>query len=354
MHRREFLQRLAALLAMAQGLHAACASQDAGSRDRDAGDPPAAGEDPLAGHGPPVGDDTDISAEAPVASGLPRRAFGATGLTLPVLGVGGYHLGQCRSEKAARQLVDTALEAGVRFFDTAEQYQRGDDSRSERWLGAALADAPDDVFVMTKTWDPDTRSAAGARAHLQASLERLQRDRLDLWQLHAVSSPDDVDRAFAPGGAMEAILEAKADGLVRFVGVTGHKLPAAHLRALHHFDAGMRFDAVQMPINPIDRHQVSFQLGVLPELVKRGIAPIAMKTVAAGALREQGVCTVDECLRFVLSLPVAMVVSGMESPEQLRANAASLAAGPLQVDEVAELLDRIAPEADLALEWYKR
>jgi aryl-alcohol dehydrogenase-like predicted oxidoreductase len=319
LERREFLQRLAVLMAAAPGL---------------AGAPRSWG-----GLGPSV---------------LPTRSFGSTGEKLPVLGLGGFHLGRVSDEKAARALVDAALEAGVRFFDTAEQYQRGDDSRSERWLGAALADVRDQVFVMTKTWDPDARSASTAREHLESSLERLQIETLDLWQLHAVSSPEDVDRAFAKGGAMEAILEAKQAGRVRFVGVTGHKDPAAHLRALHHWDAGMRFDAMQLPINPIDRHQVSFQLRVLPELVERGIAPIAMKTVAAGALPQQDVCTVTECLRYVLSLPVAMLVSGMESPEHVRQNAAALAAGPMDAEEAAALVDRIASRADLGLEWYKR
>jgi len=317
--RREFLQRLAVLMAAAPGLQGA---------------PRAWG-----GLGP---------------SELPTRPFGSTGETLPTLGLGGFHLGQAAAEKAARALVDAALEAGVRFFDTAEQYQRADDSRSERWLGAALADVREQVFVMTKTFDPGARSAAAARAHLEASLTRLQVEKLDLWQLHAVSSPADVDRAFATGGAMQAILEAKADGLVRFTGVTGHKDPAALLRALHHWDEGMRFDAVQMPVNPMDLHQVSFQLRVLPELIRRGIAPIAMKTVAAGVLPREKVCTVAECLRYVLSLPVAMLVSGMETPEQVRDNAAALGAGPLEPEEAAALVDRIASRADLGLEWYKR
>lgn len=343
MRRRRFLGRLAGLLAAGSTLPA-CAG--AGS-DQDAAETGVPALDDAPPSPPPV-------AGTLSASPLPTRPFGATGEVLPVLGLGGYHLGQCADEAAARALVDASLEAGVRFFDTAEQYQRGDDSRSERWLGAALAPVRDEVFVMTKTWDPDTRGAAGARRHLEDSLRRLATDRLDLWQLHAIQSPEDVDRAFAPGGAMEAILAARDEGLVRFVGVTGHADPAAHLRALHHWDQGQRFDAVQMPINPIDHHQLSFQRQVLPELVRRGIAPIAMKTAASGALLDQGICSIEDCLRYVLGLPVAMIVSGMEGPDQLRANAAAVAAGPLDEEQAAALLARIAPRADPGLEWYKR
>jgi aryl-alcohol dehydrogenase-like predicted oxidoreductase len=272
---------------------------------------------------------------------------------VPQLALGGYHLGMHTQEAPARALVEAALEEGVRFFDSAEQYQRNDDSRSERWLGAALADVRDEVFLMTKTWDPDERSGATAREHLARSLERLRTDRLDLWQLHAIKSPEDVDRAFAPGGAMEAILEAQAQGLTRFVGVTGHADPAAHLRALHHFDQGLRFDTVQMPMNPVDAHQRSFTRQVLPELRVRGIGVIAMKTAAAGSLPQRGVARVDECLRWVASLPADVLVSGMESLAHLRANAAALRRGPLPEEQGAALLARVAPHVDPGLESYK-
>ena len=292
--------------------------------------------------------------EVPEELALPQRAFGSTGVVLPQLALGGYHLGGRATEAEARALIDSALEQGVRFFDTAEQYQRSDDSRSERWLGTGLKAVRDEVFVMTKTWDPDQRSAETARAHLQASLKRLGTERLDLWQLHAIASVEDVDRAFAPGHAFEAMLAAKEAGLTRFVGVTGHSDPAAHLRALHHFDQGLRFDAVQMPLNPVDAHQRSFSRQVLPELRKRGIAVIAMKTAASGALIDKQVCTPDESLRWVASLPADVIVSGMERPEHVVANASSLRRGPLTAAESEALLARTEPKADLALEWYKR
>ena len=364
MERRTFLQRL---LGVSLGpLALACRGRDgleSGAGDgASAADPGADGGTRAPAAGPPTPAATTrtdagplrYGDEVPAERALPRRSFGSTGVVLPQLAMGGYHLGQRASEAEARALVDAALAQGVRFFDTAEQYQREDDSRSERWLGAALEGVRDQVFLMTKTWDPEQRSGAVAREHLARSLERLRTDRLDLWQLHAVASPDDVDRAFAPGGAMEAILEAQADGLVRFVGVTGHADPAAHLRALQFFDAGLRFDAVQMPMNPVDAHQASFTRQVLPELRRRGIAAIAMKTAAAGVLLHRDVCRVDECLRWVASLPADVIVSGMESPEQVAANAAALRAGPLDEEAARALLARIADRVEMGLESYKR
>jgi len=285
---------------------------------------------------------------------LPRRKLGATGEVVTLLGVGGYHVGAADDEAAAREIVEAALEQGVRFFDNAESYQRG---RAERWMGAALRGERERVFLMSKTHEPRERSAESAWRHLGGTLDRLGTDYLDLWQLHAISSPKDVDRAFATGGAMEAILDAKADGLVRYVGVTGHSDPAAHLRALEHWDAGLRFDCVQMPINPADHHRRSFQTAVLPKLVERGIGVIAMKTAAAGALLEQSICTLEECRRFAWSLPISVAVVGMRTPQEVRENAAFARAfetgGSLTPEELEQLLARVGPSVTPELEGYK-
>lgn len=272
---------------------------------------------------------------------------------MPILSLGGSHLSQAPSEGAARALVETALDEGIRFFDTAESYG---DGQSERWLGAALrGGARDRVMLMSKTFAFPARTAESARRHLEGTLERLQTDRLDLWQLHSVRSVADVDRAFGPGGAMEYILEAKAQGIVRYVGVTGHAFPAAQRRALEYWDRGIRFDAMQMPLNPMDFHQQSFEREVLPELVRRGIGVIAMKTSADGRLLRERICTIAECLRYVWSLPVAVAVVGMERPDRVRENAAlARAFRPMSAAELGALRERIKPRARLDLEWYKR
>ena len=284
---------------------------------------------------------------------LPERRLGRTGVTLPILGLGGWHLGDAGSERAAHELVETALAEGIRFFDNAESYHGG---TSERWLGAALSalGAREQAFLMTKTYDLEHRSRDSAARHLEGGLQRLRTDHLDLWQLHSVRSVEDVDRAFGRGGTMEYIADAQRQGVVRYIGVTGHQDPAANLRALHYWDEGIRFDTMQMPLNPLDHHQRSFERQVLPELVKRDIGVIAMKTSADGRLVRSRVCSPAECHRYAWSLPVSIAVVGMERPALVRENARRAREfSQLSDAERRALLDRVAPRADLRLEPYK-
>jgi aryl-alcohol dehydrogenase-like predicted oxidoreductase len=289
----------------------------------------------------------------PASRALPERRLGRTGVTLPILGLGGWHLGDAGSERAAYALVETAIGEGIRFFDNAESYHGG---TSERWLGAALASlgARQQVFIMTKTYDLVHRSRDSAARHLEGGLRRLRTDRLDLWQLHSVRSVEDVDNAFRRGGAMEYIVDAQRQGVVRYIGVTGHQDPAANLRALHNWDEGVRFDTMQMPLNPIDHHQRSFERLVLPELLKRDIGVIAMKTSADGRLLRSRVCTPAECHRYAWSLPVSIAVVGMERPELVRENARRAREfSALSDAERQALLARVAPSVSLRLEPYK-
>ncbi len=306
----------------------------------------------LVGIGIPVNGRGSRSARDLPPTPLPTRRLGRTGLAVPILSLGGHHLGRAESETDARRLVEVALEEGIRFFDNAESYHGG---TSERWLGAALTDVRADVLIMTKTHSPRDRSAESARRHLEGSLERLRTDYLDVWQLHSTKSAEDVDRAFAPGGAMETIMQAKEEGLVRFVGVTGHVTPAAHRRALEYWDRGWQFDTFQFPVNPMDYHQRSFQRQVLVDMVARDIGVIAMKTSADGRLLREQICTIAECLRYVWSLPVSIAVVGMERPELVRHNARlARSFEQMSPDELRTLRERIAPRADMSLEWYKR
>lgn len=284
---------------------------------------------------------------------LPRRPLGRTGVSLPILGLGGFHLGGCADEAAARALLEAALEEGVELLDNAESYQ---DGRAEEWMGAGLAalGARGRVFLMTKTFKPDGRTGESAARDLDASLRRLRTDRLDLWQLHSVQSPEDVDRAFAPGGAMEFIRAQQEAGVVRFTGVTGHVNPAANLRAIAWWDRGLRFDVMQMPVNPLDALQLSFQGRVLPELRRRGIGVLAMKTSASGTLLREGLCSIDETLRYAWSLPVDVAIVGMETPGQVRQDAALARGEPLDAAGRVALLERLRPHAALPLEWYKK
>ncbi len=253
--------------------------------------------------------------EHSVATGeVPKRALGKTGVEVSVLCFGGAHWGRMDSEAEAIRVLHEAIDAGITFMDNAWEYNGG---RSEEWMGKALQGRRQQVFLMTKVcshgWDKKV-----AMQQLEDSLRRLRTDYLDLWQIHEVIYDDDPDRHFAPGGAAEALLEAKQQGKVRFIGFTGHKDPKIHLKMLAH---DFPFDTCQLPLNVFDGTYRSFEQEVLPVLNQRGIAPLAMKTVSGnGEPIRQGIITAEEALRYVLSLPVASIVSGIDSREVLRQN----------------------------------
>jgi len=192
-----------------------------------------------------------------------------------------------------------------------------------------------------------------AMQQLEESLQRLRTDHLDLWQIHEVIYENDPDLHFAKGGVIEALDEAKQQGKVRFVGFTGHKNPAMHLKMLAH---NYPFDTVQMPLNCFDGTYRSFEQQVLPELARRGIAALGMKSLGGdGQPIRHGVVRPAEALRYALSLPVATTISGIDSVAVLRQNVA-VARGftPMPPAEMQALRDRCAAfAADGHLELFK-
>jgi aryl-alcohol dehydrogenase-like predicted oxidoreductase len=278
-----------------------------------------------------------------------KRPLGKTGVQVSALGVGGYHLGSTRDQQEANELVSRALDAGINFFDNAWEYHNG---MSEERLGVALKGKREQAFLMTKVCTHG-RGKELAMQQLDESLRRLQTDHLDLWQIHEVVYYDDPDLIFAPGGAIEALASAKQQGKVRFVGFTGHKDPAIHLRMLSH---GFPFDTVQMPLNCFDGTFRSFENQVLPEAIRQGIAPLGMKSLGGnGQFVKHGAITAQEGLRYAMSLPVATTISGMDSLEVLEQNL-GIARGfkPMSKDEMAALRERVRPiAADGRYELFK-
>jgi aryl-alcohol dehydrogenase-like predicted oxidoreductase len=271
---------------------------------------------------------------------VPKRPLGKTGAQVSAIGVGGYHLGATRDQKEATELVSRALDAGINFFDNAWDYHNG---VSEERLGVALKGKRDQAFVMTKVCTHG-RGKDVAMRQLDESLRRLQTDHLDLWQIHEVIYFNDPDLIFAPGGAAEALETAKQHGKVRFVGFTGHKDPSIHLRML---SQGFPFDTVQMPLNCLDATFRSFETQVLPDAIRRGVAPLGMKSLGgSGELVKHGAITVEEGLRYAMSLPVATTISGMDSLEILEQNL-NIARGfkPMSESEMAALRLRVRPTA---------
>jgi aryl-alcohol dehydrogenase-like predicted oxidoreductase len=285
----------------------------------------------------------------PAEDDIPRRPLGRTGVDVSILCLGGYHLGSFSRDKDATRLVHAALDAGLDFFDNAWEYHEG---RSEALLGKALVGRRDQAFVMTKVCTHG-RDKGVAMEQLEESLRRLQTDYLDLWQIHECIYPDEPARHFAPDGAVEALTLAKQQGKVRFVGFTGHKDPLIHLDML---SREYPFDTCQLPLNCFDSHYRSFEKQVLPELARQKIAPLGMKSMGGdGQLVKEGGVLPEDALRYVLSLPIASLVSGIDSLETLEKNLA-VARGfqPLSDGEMAELRQRHASNAKGGqLEQYK-
>lgn len=280
---------------------------------------------------------------------IPQRPLGKTGLQVSVIGVGGYHLGSAKDQNEARAIVDAAVDAGINFFDNAWDYH---DGTSEEWMGAALKGKRDRVVLMTKVCTHG-RDKSVAMQMLEESLKRLQTDHLDVWQIHEVIYDNDPDLIFKPNGAAEALVQAKKNGKVRFVGFTGHKDPAIHLKMLSH---DFPFDTVQMPLNCLDATFRSFEQQVLPEVNRRGMAPLGMKSMGgSGELVKHGVVTPAEALRYAMSLPVAVTISGLDSLGVLRQNL-EIVHGfqPMSKSEMQQLRDRCRLDAsDGRFELFK-
>ena len=291
---------------------------------------------------------------------LPTRRLGRTGEAVTMLGVGGWHIVNME-EAEAQKTIETALKGGVRFFDSAESYAENGE-RSESRLGKLLVPKyRDDIFLMTKT---TARDAEGARQHLEESLRRLNTDRLDLWQVHAVRDAKDVDERI-DNGVFDVMLEAKEAGKTRYIGFTGHSSPAAHERVLEQTDI---FDACQLSMNLVDVSYESFIERVVPILVERNIGVIGMKALANGGFfggakhGQHGMkpkvvperVSVSEAVRFVWSLPVSTLVTGPDNAAQLQEKI-DIAQSFTRMDDAEQqrLIEKVADMAGNVVEFYK-
>jgi aryl-alcohol dehydrogenase-like predicted oxidoreductase len=247
------------------------------------------------------------------SSGMIYRTLGKTGEKVSAIGVGGAHIGRASDAETATKVVRYAVDHGITFLDNCWDYVNGE---AERRMGNALRDGyRQKVFLMTKF---DGRTKASAARQIDESLQRLQTDHIDLMQFHENIRLEDPDRFFAVGGPLEALMEAKQAGKIRYIGFTGHKDPIVHLRMLelaaqHNF----HFDSCQMPLNPMDYHFRSFTHQVVPKLVEQGIGVLAMKTMGGGVLLNSKTVTPIECLHYALNLPTSVVITGMDTTERV-------------------------------------
>lgn len=242
------------------------------------------------------------------------RTLGRTGEQVSAIGLGGFHIAQHGlSEQDSIRLMRAAIDRGITFMDNSWDYNEG---QSEIRMGKALKDGyRQKIFLMTKI---DGRTKQLAQQQIDTSLQRLQTDHIDLVQHHEVIRFDDPDRIFAQGGAMEAVLDAKKAGKVRYIGFTGHKDPQIHLYMLKVAEEhGFHFDSAQMPLNVLDAHFRSFSQMVLPELVKRDIGVLGMKSMGDGVILKSKVVSPIQCLHYALSLPTSVVITGIDKQEVL-------------------------------------
>jgi aryl-alcohol dehydrogenase-like predicted oxidoreductase len=250
--------------------------------------------------------------------------------------MGGYHIALPSVDEALGiRLIRSALDRGITFLDNCWDYNEGN---SEIRMGKALADGyRDRAFLMTKI---DGRTKKAAALQIDESLARLRTDRIDLMQFHEIVRFDDPDRIFAEEGAIHAALEAKEAGKIRYIGFTGHKDPHIHLRMLEVAEENnFHFDTAQMPINVMDAHFRSFTQRVVPEMVRRGVGVLAMKTMGDGFILRSKTVTAIECLHFALHQPTSVVITGIDSMEVLdQAFEAARSFKPFTSPQLDELL----------------
>lgn len=265
---------------------------------------------------------------------MPMRPLGKTGEKVSLLCLGGFHVGTIKEDSEAVRFVKQAIDMGVTFLDNAWEYHQG---RSEDLMGQALQDGyRDKVFLMTKHHGRDKQTAL---QHLDDSLQRLRTDCIDLWQFHEVVYERDPEMIFAESGGIEAAVEAKQAGKVRYIGFTGHKDPEIFKKMLSY---DFEWDAVQMPLSVLDAHFKSFEKQILPVCLERGIGVLAMKTLASGFLQRANVdVTMEEAMQYVMNLPVSTVVSGINTFEHLEQNVGiAKRFKTLSPEHVAEVLDK--------------
>jgi len=267
------------------------------------------------------------------------RKLGTTGETVSAIGLGGSHIGKPKlTEAESVKMMHEAIDRGITFMDNSWDYNEG---QSELRMGKALSEAGyrQKAFLMTKI---DGRTKESAANQLEDSLKRLKTDHIDLVQFHEILRFDDPDRVFAEGGALEAVMEAKKAGKLRFIGFTGHKDPRVHLYMLEVAQKhGFHFDTVQMPINVMDAHFRSFGQLVAPVAVQAGIGILGMKSLGDGVILKSGTVTAVECLTFSLNLPVSVLITGIDDRRSMdQAFTVAKSFKPMAEPEMTALLSR--------------
>lgn len=287
------------------------------------------------------------------AMNMPTRSFGKTGYKVGVLSLGGQATLEMQgTEEESEKIINRALDLGINYIDTAAAYGKGE---SQRNIGRVMKTRRNEVFLSTKTHD---RTYDGSMRLLEESLNSLQTDHLDMWQLHNVQRQSQLDQIFAQDGASKALLKAREEGMVRFLGITGHYEPLVLLKAIKEFP----FDGILMALNAADVHYLSFKNYLLPEAQKRNMAIIGMKVATRGrmlstwtpppigdqpermATKLPGTITIKEALEYNMSLPVSTTIIGVDNVAQVEEDVKIASEfSPLSNDEMAAIEYKTLP-----------
>ncbi len=265
---------------------------------------------------------------------LNKRVLGKTGEEINLLSLGGeITVADSDRQDEAIEIINRAIDSGVNYIDTAPAYKDGD---SESNLGRVMKSRRDEVFLASKT---HKRSYSGTMELIERTLNRLQTDYLDLYQVHNVRTEQDLSEIFSENGAIKALEELKDQGVVRNLGITGHKDPEILLKGIQEFD----FDTALVSMNAADIHYKSFQEVLLAELLERNMGIIGMKVLGRGKLvSENGLDSIREALYYVWSLPVTTTIIGIGSLKELEENIELLRKfEPLTVDKMLEIESRL-------------
>lgn len=280
------------------------------------------------------------------AAPMPERPLGKTGHQVRLFSLGGQAtLEKPDTRDVSVAIINRAIDLGVNYIDTAAAYGRG---ISQTYIGEVMATRRKEVFLATKT---RSRDKEGALRDLEQSLKMLQTDHVDLWQNHNVMRDEEVEQILGKGGALEAMLQARDQKMIRYIGITGHFDPAVLAKAIDRY----QFDTVLMALNPADKHRLSFIDGLLPLANKKGLGVIGMKIPARGRLfREGGVTAMKDAMRYVMTLPVSTVIVGCDTVAQLEENIAiAKDFSPMPAAEMARL-EGLTASYEAQAAFYKK
>ncbi len=296
---------------------------------------------------------------------MPTRNLGKTGFQVGIFSLGGQAaIEQPDNFDVAVPLIEKALDLGVNYADTSARYGGVEHRWSEQYFGEVMPKRRGEVYLATKTHD---RTRDGSFKLLERSLKLLKTDHIDLWQMHNLSRMSQIDEVFAPGGAIEALVEAREQGIVRHIGISGHADPDVLIEAIKRFD----FDTVLLALNAADPHYLSFKNELLPLAVEKEMGIIGMKIPARGLLLSSwkapedpesryagtvpGKLNMREAMRYVLSLPVSTVIVGVDNIPQLEEDIEiARTFNPLNEMQLAELEERAEPIHKQALFFRSR